>query len=125
MNVGGDGRGGAGGGGFTDITPNSYDPLSNPKNDDYLTIKNVEASNTFVVGGNTYTLYLLGFGSSASNIVDSFRLPENCDTTSTLWAKLDQPGGAGQSAPLPAAWMLGSLLIGGLGLIRRRFAKTS
>ena len=58
------------------VTPNNASPISNPANDDILSVPVAFAPETFVVGSNVYTLELLGFQDSHGVITSTFDLPE-------------------------------------------------
>lgn len=105
-----------------DATPNSATPLSNPANDDFLTVPVAFAANAFTYNGAEYTLKLLGFSvDNGATIVSQFRLPEEKSVSSTLYAVLTAPEAAAE-VPLPGVAVGGIVLLGGMG-IRRRFQR--
>lgn len=71
-----------------DETPNIYDPLQNPENDDLITFSNVSDQVMFSVGDVEYTFSLIGFGDSASSLQSSFRSSECNSNTTQLWAQV-------------------------------------
>jgi hypothetical protein len=100
-----------------DVTPNNASPLSNPLNDDILTVPVAFAPETFVDSdnGQTYTLQLLGFSSDGgATITSQFTLPEEMMTQSTLYAQITAPP-APSGVPLPSSASLGFVLLGILG----------
>lgn len=104
---------------FTSNNPNV--PISDPINDDILTTQNVQATSTFTYDNSIYTLRLLGFGPSPSDLMSSFRLPEDQDTQSTLWAVIGAPIIIEPPVvPLPAAAWAGLSMMGALGAWRLR-----
>jgi len=68
-----------------DETPNSPGP---PASDDIISFPNSFPSESFNIGGIDYTLQLLGFGSSATSLLSSFRSPEGGTNSTLLWGKI-------------------------------------
>jgi hypothetical protein len=102
-----------------DFTENT---TGNPMLDaDTLTPINVFSSTNFMADGQSYTLQLLGFGSSPTSLTPSFVLPENQQVESTLYAQITSSANAPPvETPLPAAGTAGLILMAGVGLRRRR-----
>ena len=95
-----------------DETPNDPGP---PLSDDHIYFPSSYTSSTFYVGGEPYTLELLGFGDDADSLVDSFRSGEGFDNATLLWGEINL-------VPVPGAVLLGMLGLGAAGLKLRRFA---
>jgi hypothetical protein len=66
-------------------------------------------SSTFVLGGQTLTLNLFGFGPTADEVQNDFITQEFTDNTTHLWASISAPS---TQVPEP-----GSLLMMALGLL--------
>jgi hypothetical protein len=77
------------------------------------------APETFDIGGVSYTLELLGFGSTPLTLVDNVQTPEWSTTSTLLWGKITPVAVPAPGAPLLAA--LGASLVGWLG--RRRILR--
>jgi hypothetical protein len=111
----------SGSGSFTftfliDETPNGPGP---PASDDIITFPSSIPSETIDLGGTTYTLKLLGFGSAPDDLLPDFISPEGGTNSAMLWAQIAPPG-----VPEPATLILvGSGLIGLAGLGRKKFFK--
>jgi len=95
-----------------DETPNSPGP---PASDDHIFFPSSYTSSTFFIGGDPYTLELLGFGDDAGSILDEFQSPEGDDNATLLWGQINL-------VPVPGAILLGMLGLGAAGLKLRRFA---
>lgn len=95
-----------------DETPNAPGP---PLSDDHIYFPSSTTSSTFYVGGNPYTLEILGFGPDAASLVDSFTSPEGTDNATLLWGEINL-------VPVPGAVLLGMLGLSAAGLKLRRFA---
>jgi hypothetical protein len=106
-----------------EITPNSYEPLSNPLNDDILTVPTAYAPQSFSSDGTNYYLKLDGFSNDFGNtIVSTFNLPESSTATSTLYAQITAIPPVAAAAPLPRSAFGGLITLGllaGSGLVRR------
>ncbi|NLZ07115.1 MAG: hypothetical protein GXY19_18250 [Phycisphaerae bacterium] len=89
-------------------TPNSPGP---PRSNDIISFPNSYSLHSFDMDGTPYTLQLLGFGSSASNILRTFSSPEGGTQTTLLWGQITEP----QVVPVPGALLLATL---GVGLVR-------
>ncbi len=109
-------------------TPNreALVPITDPVNDDFVTIPEAMASNTFTVDGISYTLELLGFGDTLGNYVDAFRTTETRTSSTLLWARIvtDPPPTEGPPTdPVPepsSITLLGLGMLGLFGVNRRR-----
>ena len=93
-------------------TPNSPGP---PASDDHIYFPSSYTSSTFYIGGDPYTLEILGFGPNAGSILDEFTSPEGTDNATLLWGQINL-------VPVPGAVLLGMLGLGAAGLKLRRFA---
>jgi VPDSG-CTERM motif len=69
-------------------TANNYWPTDNPLNDDFISFPSSFSSETITIGGITYTLRLLGFGSNPDNLVSQFRSSEGDVNSTLLWGKI-------------------------------------
>lgn len=91
-------------------TPNSgtcaYGAAGDTPCPDRISFPNMTGTQTFTMDGTEYTLYLLGFGPDANNIMDGFITQENLDNTTHLWAKIDA---APVGVPEPNALLLMAL----------------
>ena len=95
-----------------DETPNSPGP---PESDDHIYFPSSYTSSTFFIGGDPYTLEILGFGDTSSTILDEFTSPEGGSNATLLWGEINL-------VPVPGAVLLGMLGLGAAGLKLRRFA---
>jgi len=95
-----------------DETPNAPGP---PASDDHIYFPASMTSSTFYVGGNPYTLEILGFGPDAGSLLDEFISPEGTDNATLLWGEINL-------VPVPGAVLLGMLGLSAAGLKLRRFA---
>jgi len=96
-----------------DETPNS--PINMP---DYIYFPKIFSPETLVVGGNSYTLEILGFGNTPSNLMSKFKSPEEATNATLLWGRMTPTGPV---VPAPSAAVLaliGMSMVGWLG--RRR-----
>jgi hypothetical protein len=85
--------------------------------DDIITFPNAYAAENVVIGENTYTVQLLGFGDSPDNLVDQFISVENGQVNSTLlWGRITER----PAIPVPGAILLSSIGLGLVGYLRRR-----
>jgi hypothetical protein len=87
---------------------------------DFIYFPSAFSSQTFDIGGTLYTLKLLGFGADADHLVSQFESNEHATNSTLLWAKITT-----ETPPVPipgAVWLLGSGLLGLVGL--RRFRKS-
>jgi hypothetical protein len=86
-------------------------------NPDIISFPNAMAAESIDIGGNLYTLELLGFGASPDNLVDQFVSVENGQVNSTLlWGRIT----AQPAVPVPGAVLLSSIGLGLVGYLRRR-----
>jgi hypothetical protein len=76
---------------------------------DIISFPNMGGSSTFVLGGQTLTLNLFGFGPTADEVQNDFITQEFTDNTTHLWASISTPS---TQVPEP-----GSLLMMALGLL--------
>ncbi len=76
---------------------------------DIISFPQMGGTQTFTLNGQTYTLNLLGFGETASNLSNDFITQEFADNSTDLWATISTPQA---SVPEP-----GSLLMMGFGLL--------
>ena len=106
------------------VTPNSASPLSNPLNDDILTVPTSYAPQSFSAGGTDYFLKLVGFSSNGGNTIQStFDLPEEDTAKSTLYGQIT-PIPPASATPLPKSAFGGLISLGLLACakLRRRRA---
>jgi hypothetical protein len=96
-----------------DETPNGAGP---PPDDDYINFPASYAPETFDIGGTTYTLELLGFGSTPESIASQFQSPEGETNSTLLWGRITTP------IPAPGAILLGALGATLVASLRRRRA---
>lgn len=102
-----------------DETPNAPGP---PLSNDIITFPSSYAAETFEIASVEYTLQLLGFGDSHSNLLDSFSSPEGGTNATLLWGKITT------SDPIPepsTILLMGAGLLGLVGYGRKRFSKKS
>ena len=93
-------------------TPNSPGP---PASDDHIYFPSSFSSQTFYIGGDPYTLEILGFSDDGITFLDEFQSPEGTDNATMLWGEINL-------VPVPGAVLLGMLGLGAAGLKLRRFA---
>jgi len=98
---------------------NTDDPVGSA---DTLTPVDVFSSTTFFSGLQEYTLELLGFSDDGgSTITGKFILPEDADTTSTLYGRIVPPqGGGGEEQPIAEPGALGLIGAALLALRKKR-----
>lgn len=76
---------------------------------DIISFPNMVGASTFLLGGETFTLKLLGFGPSSGDLQNDFITQEFTDNKTSLWASI--------SAPITQVPEPGSLLMMALGLL--------
>jgi hypothetical protein len=100
------------------LTDNSLGP---PASDDILTPVNVFSEKTFNVGGETFSLKLLGFSNDGGQtLANQFRLPEGATTSSDLYATITTEANPNVIVPLPPAVWAGFALFGLVGASKFR-----
>jgi len=103
-----------------DETPNVFTPLSNPLNDDLVTVSSPLMNTPFNFEGTAYVFSLLGFSKDGGNtIVTQFSTQEGQENIADLY-------GAISAAPIPepaTMLLLGSGLIGLAGFARKKFKR--
>jgi len=95
-----------------DETPNAPGP---PASDDIITFPSSYPQQSINIGGTLYTLELLGFGDTATSLVNEFISPENATNATKLWGRITAP-----TVPAPGAIVLGSLGVSLVGWLKRR-----
>jgi hypothetical protein len=87
--------------------------------DDIITFGALPAGGGFTLGGQAYTLQLVGFGPDPNNLQTSFVSHEGADNTAHLWARLIkiQPP---TKVPEPGTWLLFATGLVSLTAYRRR-----
>jgi len=84
--------------------------------DDFIYFPSSIPNETFTLGGETYILELLGFGTSPSTLQSQFQSPETgAPNTALLWGRITQP-----AIPAPGALLLGAMGTALVGWLRRR-----
>lgn len=89
---------------------------TSPADDDIISFPVSYPTETFDIGGTSYTLQLLGFGSNASSLPDKFQSPEGGTNDTLLWGRITEP------VPLPGAFLLGMLGLSVAGVKLRKYA---
>ena len=96
-------------------TPNQPPYGGYGTSDDFIYFPSSYTSQTFYIGGDPYTLEILGFSDDGITFLDEFQSPEGTDNATMLWGEINL-------VPVPGAVLLGMLGLGAAGLKLRRFA---
>lgn len=83
--------------------------------DDWIYFPNSFSRGTFAVNGTSYTLEVLGFGSTPSNLIGQFQSAEGSTNSTLLWGKITPI-----AIPAPGAVLLGGIGLGIVGWLARR-----
>ena len=76
-----------------------------PADDDFIYFPSTFAEEVFEFRGISGTLELLGFGTTAGNLVPQFQSAEGTDNAARLWGRITAP----VQVPAPGAVLLGAL----------------
>lgn len=101
-------------------TPCAYPSTPGNPCADRITFQNLDLTSSFLMGGIYYTIEMLGFGSSASNMLTYFDSQEGGNNTTNLWARVTA---VPSQVPEPATLALVGLALAGIGVQRKRAAK--
>ena len=83
--------------------------------DDFIYFPSSIPTETLTLDGDEYTLKLLGFGTSPSDLQSQFQSVEGGTNTALLWGKITQP-----IIPAPAAILLAGIGTAMVGWLKRR-----
>lgn len=92
-----------------DETSNAGGPV-----DDIISFPSAYPSETFSLGGQLYTLHLLGFGDSPTSLLSQFSSPESVANDTLLWGEIEL-------VPVPGAVLLGILGLSAAALKLRKY----
>jgi hypothetical protein len=101
------------------VTPN---PTGDPILDgDFLTFPNGVPTTTFNVGGDEFTLELVGFSrDNGQTIIEAFSLPEGQSTSALLYARIIPPPPTNEEPVVPEPATLALTALGLVAVASRR-----